>query len=269
MTQPPPPRPQRLPRLDAHQRQRLGGAFSAGGSAAEIYHAVRPGYPAEVIEVLAPDTGSRRALDVGAGTGLLTDQLVQAGYEVTALEPAAEMLGVLRRRHPLLTTIEARVEDLPAHRDVVAEHSIDLVTCGQAWHWIIPELGTQRLAEVLAPGGVLGIVEHQLDTSVPWVHRLSRIMHAGDVHPVEAPPQLGPGFSPPQRTGWHWEDSVTVPGLHALMATRSYHLRATETTREKMRANLDWYLLEHLGHATDSVLQLPYITSAWRSDLVS
>ncbi|MGO1182662.1 MAG: class I SAM-dependent methyltransferase [Micrococcaceae bacterium] len=269
MTTAPPPRPNRLPRLDPHQRERLGGAFDAGASAAEIYDAVRPGYPAEVIDVLAAGRLPGRALDVGAGTGLLTGQLVRAGYRVTALEPAADMLQVLQRRHPEITTVHARVEDLPAHRDVVAEHSQDLVTCGQAWHWINPELGTRRLAEVLAPGGVLGIVEHQLNTAVAWVHRLSRIMHAGDVHPVDAPPRLGPEFAPPQRTGWQWEDTVTVPGLHALMATRSYHLRASAAVREKMRTNLNWYLLEHLGHAPDATLRLPYITSAWRSDLVS
>lgn len=56
---------------------------------------------------------------------------------------------------------------------------------------------------------------------------------------------------------------MTAAGLHGLMASRSYWLRADERIRSRMTANLDWYLHEHLGHAADAVLQVPYVTVAW------
>ncbi|NEK94668.1 SAM-dependent methyltransferase, partial [Modestobacter muralis] len=50
---------------------------SFGGVAAE-YAALRPGYPADVVPFLL-GPAPRRVLDLGAGTGLLTDRLLEAG----------------------------------------------------------------------------------------------------------------------------------------------------------------------------------------------
>jgi hypothetical protein len=47
--------------------------------------------------------------------------------------------------------------------------------------------------------------------------------------------------------------------------SRSYYLRASEQTRTKVLANLDWYLHEHLGHDREEVIQLPYLTLTWRA----
>ncbi|MEV0165275.1 class I SAM-dependent methyltransferase [Nonomuraea fuscirosea] len=35
-----------------------------------------------------------------------------------------------------------------------AGRRFDLITCGDAWHWIDPEAGTTKAARVLAPGGL-------------------------------------------------------------------------------------------------------------------
>jgi SAM-dependent methyltransferase len=54
-----------------------------------------------------------RVLDVGAGTGMLTQELLRRGAEVVAAEPSAEFCAGLRERFPTLEVREAPAESLP------------------------------------------------------------------------------------------------------------------------------------------------------------
>src|SRR5699024_9436392 len=101
-------------------------------------------------------------------------------------------------------------------------------------------------------------VWNNLDTRISWVHRLSRIMHAGDV--------LKPGFVPSVGAPWRitrevrttWEQHLIPEQIIQLSHTRSYWLRSSATTRAKVDANLTWYLHEHLGHEPGAQVALPY-----------
>src|SRR5687768_1887534 len=68
------------------------------GAAARDYHRFRPGYPAELVDlVLAHAVGPvQRALEIGAGTGKATRLFAERGIHVTAVEPDAGMRAVLR-----------------------------------------------------------------------------------------------------------------------------------------------------------------------------
>lgn len=59
-----------------------------------------------------------RALDVGAGTGALTAELLRRGASVAAVDPSPEFVGVLRTRFPSLEVEEAPAESLPFGADV-------------------------------------------------------------------------------------------------------------------------------------------------------
>src|SRR5215469_7432697 len=54
-----------------------------------------------------------RVLDVGAGTGALTAELVSRGASVAAADPSPEFVAVLRERFPGLEVEEAPAETLP------------------------------------------------------------------------------------------------------------------------------------------------------------
>ncbi|TLM86769.1 class I SAM-dependent methyltransferase [Pseudarthrobacter sp. NamE5] len=244
------------PKLDHGRRQELGRSFQDGG---EHYQRVRPGYPAESAQWLVPP-GARDALDVGAGTGKFTELLLGQGLSVTAIDPSADMLGQLEAHCPAATAVMGTAEETG-----LPEAAFDVATVAQAWHWCDALRASTELARVLRPQGALGLVWNQLDTSVPWVHRLSRIMHAGDVYKPGFRPLVGPEFEGLESHVMHWQDTVTSHDLMELTKSRSYYLRASETTRAKVLANLNWYLHEHLGHAPGEKLQLPYLTLAWRA----
>ena len=244
------------PKLHHHRRQELGQSFQDGG---EHYDRVRPGYPADSADWLIPG-GARDAADLGAGTGKFTALLVERGLKTVAVDPSPDMLEQLRRTLPDVTAVEGTAEHTG-----LASGAFDLVTVAQAWHWCDPLLASTEAARILRPQGILGLIWNQLDTSVPWVHRLSRIMHAGDVHKPDFRPPLGPEFTGLQSHLTRWEDPVTSQDLMELAKSRSYFLRAGEATRAKVLGNLDWYLHEHLGHTPGELLPLPYLTQSWRA----
>ncbi|MBG0741555.1 class I SAM-dependent methyltransferase [Paeniglutamicibacter antarcticus] len=264
------------PRLDSTRRKELADSFQDG---ADHYERVRPGYPPESLdwllagtglntvlntELLTPDPNADDSmldvLDLGAGTGKYTALLLARGLNVIALDPSRDMLMQLQRRYPAVRTMVGTAEriDLP-------DSCMHVVTAAQAWHWVDPLAASAEISRVLRPGGVLGLVWNQLDVSVPWVHRLSRIMHAGDVHKPGFRPLLGPEFGLPNVSVSQWIQPLTPLDLMELAKSRSYYLRANEDTRAKVLANLRWYLLDHLGHAPDALLELPYLTQTWRA----
>ncbi|MCZ2402473.1 class I SAM-dependent methyltransferase [Paenarthrobacter sp. Z7-10] len=248
------------PNLDERRRRELAGSFQDGGG---HYDRVRPGYPSSSLQWLLAGGGRsiQAVLDVGAGTGKYTDLLLRAGLDVVALDPSRDMLAQLARRHPRVRTIHGAAEEI-----ALPDANMDAAVVAQAWHWCDPLQASAEISRVLRPGGTLGLIWNQLDVSVPWVHRLSRIMHAGDVHRPGFRPLVGPEFSSLAAQVTQWEQPLTPADLLELAQSRSYYLAAGVVDRNRVLGNLRWYLHEHLGHAVDDVLQLPYLTHTWRAD---
>ncbi|EMY34001.1 type 11 methyltransferase [Arthrobacter crystallopoietes BAB-32] len=242
--------------MDDERRKEFGRSFEEGG---EHYERIRPGYPDDAVDWLLPP-GARDAADLGAGTGKYTEQLLNRGLRVTAVDPSADMLAQLRKKHPQVEVLLGTAEHTG-----LADASFDVVTVAQAWHWVDPAAGSAEAARILRHGGTFGLVWNQLDVSIPWVHRLSRIMHAGDVYRPDSRPTVGPEFTGLENHLTRWTDPLLPADIIALAKSRSYCLRASEQTRAKVLSNLDWYLHEHLGHTDSTVVPLPYLTLSWRA----
>ncbi len=234
--------------VDSDHRQRGASSFTRG---AGVYHEIRPHYPLDVLRLLSP---ARRVLDVGAGTGKLTEQLIGDGRfeQVYALDPSADMLRVLAA-HVSVAAWRATAEHTAS-----ADGLFDAVTCAQTWHWVDPMAASAEFARITSPDGQALLVWNTLDVTVPWVHRLTRIMHSGDT--------LAAGFYPQMGSPWHiakehrsmWLQRLSVAQVHQLMQSRSYWLRSSEKVRVRMSENLRWYLEDHLGYQPDMVVELPY-----------
>jgi SAM-dependent methyltransferase len=242
-------------------REHLASAFQGEG---DEYDRLRPGYPDAVVGRIVDAAGTaarasaRRplgAVDLGAGTGKLSLLLADRGLDVTAVDPSSAMLEVAARGSVGLRTQVGTAEatGLP---DVCA----DVVTVAQAWHWFDTDAACAEIARILRAGGLLALVWNSLDVQIPWVHRLSRIMHAGDVHKDDFVPPMAPSFTLEQRVVERWEQMMPTHDLIDLARTRSYMLTAPPQRREKVLANLDWYVHEHLGHVPGSTVGLPYRT---------
>ena len=105
-------------------------------------------------------------LDLAAGTGKLTVDLVARGARVVAVEPVAEMRAKLEGVEALDGTAEAIPLD---------DGSVDVVTVGQAFHWFDVPAALAECARVLRPGGVLAMLWNVRDETVGWVRELGEI----------------------------------------------------------------------------------------------
>ncbi|GAA5229505.1 class I SAM-dependent methyltransferase [Arthrobacter cryoconiti] len=246
------------PIFDGARRLEMADAFQTGGA---DYDRVRPGYPQESLDWLLDGAETvHDVLDVGAGTGKYTRLLTDRGWRVSAVDPSADMLTQLLRKLPETAVASGTAEHLP-----LPDLCMDLAVVAQAWHWCDPLAASTELARVLRPGGTLGLIWNQLDVGVPWVHRLARIMHAGDVHKPDFHPNVGIEFTGLAAHETRWEQSQSPDEVIELATSRSYYLKAGSETRAKVLSNLSWYLYEHLGHTPQSKIALPYLTHTWRA----
>jgi len=143
---------------DEDLRRRYAQVFD---DVAEEYDRERRGYPDELIDAacaygeLGPGD---RVVEVGAGTGLLTASLVARGLTVDAIDPGANMIRLAERRVGEDAAVHfhrGKFEEVTLPRRAFAA-----VFSATAFHWIEPSVGWARAADLLAPGGMLGLLQH-------------------------------------------------------------------------------------------------------------
>jgi len=127
------------------------------------YEVARPGYPAHVVGFVTTTAGlgpGAAVLEVGCGTGQLTERLACSGFRLTAIDIGASMIAAARRR---LTGAEVSFRVTPFEDLDAADAAFDLVISSAAFHWIDPEVAFTKSARLLRPGGwlaLLGTEEH-------------------------------------------------------------------------------------------------------------
>jgi SAM-dependent methyltransferase len=142
---------------------------------AGVYDA-RPPYPCALIDAIADLAGpaGSRVGDLGAGTGHVALPLAARGFDVFAIEPAQEMLSLLRAaasdRALPLRSYHAAAEALP-----IEAASLDLVVVADALHFLDAQLTAGEIARVLAPGGALAVVTCEL-ADTPFMRDVVRII---------------------------------------------------------------------------------------------
>jgi SAM-dependent methyltransferase len=231
-------------------------ALSFGG-VAEQYERARPGYPADAVDWLVRD--AQRVVDLAAGTGKLTRQLVARGLDVTAVEPSPGMLEQLRAAVPAAQVLEGRAEEIP-----MPDESADAVVVAQAFHWFDAPIALREIARVLRPGGALGLVWNDRDDDVPWVARLSSLIGA-DQDPGSDPAEvIDPTglFGPVEEQRFRFEHPLDRQTLLDLVASRSWVAVQDPETRTRILAAVA-ALYDEV--ASEDRLVLPYVTYAYRS----
>jgi SAM-dependent methyltransferase len=139
-----------LPERQLHQSRPLAESF---GTDAARYDQARPAYPDALIARILDGSPGTDVLDVGCGTGIAARQFQAAGCTVLGVEPDARMADFARSGG--LPVEVATFEAWPP-----AGRAFDTVIAAQSWHWVDPEAGALKAAQVLRPGGRLAIFGH-------------------------------------------------------------------------------------------------------------
>jgi ubiquinone/menaquinone biosynthesis C-methylase UbiE len=230
------------------------------GDVVDAYDRGRPTYPREAAAWLVGDAPAT-VLELGAGTGKLTEVLVGLGHDVHATDPDEQMLERLREKLPDVRTSVGTAEEIPAR-----DGSYDVVVVAQAFHWFDHDRALPEIARVLKPGGRIAVVWNARDERIPWVKRFGRIIgdsagtRSNDV--LVATPVFG---FVEEQTVRHWQ-VVDRESIRDLVLSRSNVATLDEDGRAaKLAEVLAFY--DEFGRGMDG-MQLPYESKCFRAVVV-
>jgi ubiquinone/menaquinone biosynthesis C-methylase UbiE len=143
-------------------------------SVSEQYERARPEYAEEAVDWLVERLGlspGSRVLDLAAGTGKLTRQLVRRGLDVVGVEPSDEMRAVLERMVPGAEALAGTAEAIP-----LPAESVDAITVGQAFHWFDRDVALDEMARVLRSDGGVALLWNRWDEDDPLLSRVDALL---------------------------------------------------------------------------------------------
>jgi ubiquinone/menaquinone biosynthesis C-methylase UbiE len=225
---------------------------------ADAYDRARPSYPLAAAEWLTGRVPST-VVELGAGTGKLTDLLVTLGHDVLATDPLDEMLAHLRLRHPELRVATAPAEQIPA-----ATRSVDTVVAAQSFHWFDHERALREVARVLKPEGRIALVWNLRDERVPWVRKLGELIsdHNEDVDPTDVLVGSRHFGYVEETTYRHWQP-LRRTELRDLALSRSNIAVLDPSAQDRVLRKVD-ELFDAYSRGPDGLL-LPYVARCFRA----
>lgn len=217
-------------------------------SRVENYRKYRPGYPPEVIPYLAENanlTPQSNIADIGSGTGLLTHLFLDHNNPVFAIEPNQAMRAAAEETltsYPNFTSLDSQAE-----ATTLPDHSIDLITAAQAFHWFDLTKTKLEFQRILKPGGMVMLIWNQRDQSSPIVHAFMDIVktycqeHKSVVHTNTASQAVIENFFAPHPVKTHtFPNSQTLdyPALRGGLLSASYAPLPGHPNQESMLIDL-------------------------------
>ena len=202
---------------ELHRQRARADSF---GAAARDYDRHRPEYPTRLIEDLVA-SGAENALDVGAGTGIASRQLVDRGVDVLALEPDPRMAEVAAEKG--VPTQIAKFEEWDA-----AGQTFDLVLFAQSFHWVDPDVALPKIRRLLTDRGRLALAWNRLFPVTP-----SR----SDFAPIYRD-YMEPGS--PLVTATPTAPALDVGGLDDVLDKAGFTIRHRTYQREEHYDRDDW-----------------------------
>ena len=121
------------------------------------YDKIRWDYPDELFKdvidycIRANPGKSKKAIEIGAGTGKATAPFLDNGYDVTAVEMGTNMTAFLVEKYKKnnnFRVITSTFEDA-----VLEENCYDLIYAASAFHWVDAAIGCPKVYKLLKTGG--------------------------------------------------------------------------------------------------------------------
>lgn len=132
----------------------------------EIYAKARPRYAAELFDYIKNELRIPEMsvfADIGSGTGIFSEQLLNNGYRVYAIEPNADMRKKAEEKLSIYKNFTS-VNGADSNT-TMPNQSVDCITTAQAFHWFDADAFKKECRRILKPYGKVIIVYNTRDES--------------------------------------------------------------------------------------------------------
>jgi SAM-dependent methyltransferase len=242
------------------------------GAIAADYDRLRAGPPEAAVDWLLP-AGCQVAVDVGAGTGLLSRALARKVPQVVAVEPDERMAAVLRARASGEQLAGIRVAQGRGEAIPLPDASADGVFASSSWHWLDPERAPREIARVLRDGGRLGVIWTSRDRT-DWVREVEsfrdRAVEPADDQDEQWPRHRrevslpGELFGSVESESFSFTRRMTIDDFVGMLATYSGAITASPQDREAGLARARAVLERRFPGA--SQIDVPMRSQCFRAD---
>ena len=160
--------------MDALVHESANSGYSRN---ANLYNSGRPTYHPDLVRRVVDRYGGGVVVELGAGTGIFTRQIVDLGASVIAIEPVVSMRSALVEAVPEADVRLGAAEDIP-----MEDNSADTIVASQSFHWFNYREALDEIHRVIKPGGHLITVWNVRDERVDWVAAYTKIVdtYVGD-----------------------------------------------------------------------------------------
>ncbi len=176
------------------------------------YARFRPGYPRTAFEFVRDKFGlgpGAVVADIGSGTGISSQPLLELGFRVLALEPNAAMRAEAEARlggRQGFESLGGKAEStgLPGA-------SVDLVLAAQAFHWFDVPAARAEFRRILRPGGGVALLwNERLETGSPFLEAYEELLA-----------RFGTDYAQVRR-----QNAVQSGALEAFFGSQGYQVRS-------------------------------------------
>jgi SAM-dependent methyltransferase len=232
---------------------------------ADNYDRARPRYGVEVVATLIKALGlspGAPVLELGAGTGQLSEALVGGGLQLTAVEPLAETRAMLARVIGEEHVRAGVAEDIP-----LPDESVDAVLAADSFHWFDQTRAMPEIRRVLRPRGGVAILRSLPLWDGPWAHEIGVLLaEARPDHPAfdgdgaAAALSRQDGYGPVQELTVHSEQVTDPSRLLDYLASFSWVGALGAPAREDLLGRAAEVLERHkMGELRHRVAHLIWI----------
>ncbi len=233
---------------------------SAFGKDPDGYHNARSGYPEGLFAAIARRSRCRTILEIGAGTGLATRDLLNLSAErLLAIEPDPALAEYLRRQidDP---KVEVRAQGFG---DGPIGETFDLVAAASSFHWLEPKAALRDIRTALEPGGLVALwwnSYRQPNSDDPFADAVSHLLDDVALAPSETRHghysldesfhrrQLAEaGFGEIEFEIFRSERWIDASGARALFASYSFVSALPAERREQLLAGVERVVEDRFG----------------------
>ncbi len=238
------------------------------------YVRYRPGYPRAVLDLLSEECGfapESVVADVGSGTGILTQMLLENGNLVYGVEPNAEMRAAgesLLQKYARFRSVAGSAE-----ATTLADASVDFIVVGQAFHWFEPKATRAEFERVLRPRGWVSVIwnERKKDATAFLREYEAFLLTFGtdyekvsETYPQDRPMRKFFGAGAGGKKSFANEQVFDFNGLRGRLLSSSYAPAAAHPKHEPMLAELRRIFDAHAQHGR---VRFEYLTHVYYGQL--